>query len=134
MGYEPIVSLIQEGAVLQVMPTVSMSGNYVILDVHSRVNRLRERGVASGSLEPATATPKAEGRALVQLPAYGNLIDRPVLMNHRLSTTLRVPVRKTVLVGGMTFESKVGAGQLNLYLFVETSVQELKDRQVAAAP
>jgi hypothetical protein len=48
-------------------------------------------------------------------------------MVHRFSTTLRVPVDRTMLVGGMTYQSVPKPGEPNLYLFVRTSVQELRD-------
>jgi hypothetical protein len=111
--------MIQEGAVLQITPTASTSGRYVVLDVHSRVSQVREREIERG----------AEPNPIAALPIPA--IDRPLLMNQRLSTTLRIPVGQPALVGGMTFESEPGPGEPNLYLFVEATVQELKDTSEA---
>jgi hypothetical protein len=119
VGYQPLVAMIQEGAVLQITPTASTSGRYVVLDVHSRVSQVREREIERG----------AEPNQFAALPVPA--IDRPLLMNQRLSTTLRIPVGQPALVGGMTFESEPGPGEPNLYLFVEATVQELKDTSEA---
>ena len=61
-------------------------------------------------------------------------IDRPTLIQHRLSTTLRLPVGRRMLIGGMTYESVPEPDDLNLYLFVKTSVQELRDDQPEEKP
>ena len=53
-------------------------------------------------------------------------LDRPTLLTHRLSTTVRAPVGKTMLVGGMTFERSAGNAS-NLYLFVRISVQQWEE-------
>ena len=132
VGYQPVISMIQEGAVLQVTPTASTSGKYVVIDVHSRVSQLRERGVAEKPVEVALREVDEQGNAVQEKRTVEASIDRPLLMNHRLSTTLRVPVDQPVLVGGMTFESDPAPGEPNLYLFVETSVRELKDESEEA--
>ena len=46
----PVVSVIHEGAALQVTPIVTTSGKYVVFDIHSRVNRRKrdDSGRASG--------------------------------------------------------------------------------------
>lgn len=133
VGYQPVISMVQEGAVLQVTPTASTSGKYVVIDVHSRVSQLRERGVAGNPVEVAVKKVDEQGEAVEEKRTVEAFIDRPLLMNHRLSTTLRVPVDQPVLVGGMTFESAPAPGEPNLYLFVETSVRELKDESEEAA-
>lgn len=132
VGYQPLVSMIQEGAVLQVTPTASSSGKYVVLDVHSRVNLIRQRGAGEKPVAVAVQATEEQGEAAAQQTIEA-AIDRPQLMNQRLSTTLRLPVGRPVLVGGMTFESKPAPGDPNLYLFVEATVQELKDEAAANA-
>ena len=119
--YQPVVRSIQEGAVLQVTPVVTRNAKYVVLDVHSRVNLLG----AAPQPQPAK-----EGRPLFgSSPSIEQIIaaiDRPALQTQRLATTLRVPVGKPSLIGGMTFATD-GEGPANLYLFVTASVQELRD-------
>jgi hypothetical protein len=55
------------------------------------------------------------------------VIDRPRLAVQRLSTTLRVPVGNTILIGGMTMSDEHTAKDQTLYLFVKLIVQELRD-------
>ena len=118
--YQPVVRTIQEGAALQVTPVVTRNAKFVVLDVHSRVNLfgetpkpapVKERGLFGGST------------TIEQIIAA---IDRPALQTQRLATTLRVPVGKPSLIGGMTFATE-GEGPANLYLFITASVQELRD-------
>jgi hypothetical protein len=114
VGYQPTISLIQEGAALQVTPISNRSGKFVTIDVHSRV-----------SLVKSVERNKHEGDGEVE--AIVSSIDRPEVLTQRLSTTLRVPVGQTILVGGMTFEGKPTAVDPNLYLFVTVVIQELRD-------
>jgi hypothetical protein len=119
--YQPVVRSIQEGATLQVTPIVTRNAKFVVLDLHSRVNQFgetpkpapaKERGLFGGS-----------GTTIEQIVAA---IDRPAVQTQRLATTLRVPVGKPSLIGGMTFATE-GDGPANLYLFITASVQELRD-------
>ena len=114
VGYQPSISLIQEGAALQVTPISNRSGKFVTLDVHSRVTLLKD-------VERRPQQGKSELDAVVAA------IDRPQVLTQRLSTTLRLPVGKVMLVGGMTFEGQPTAQDPNLYLFVNVALQELRD-------
>jgi len=120
-GYQPVVATIQTGAAIQVTPIVTISGKYVVLDVHSRV--VQCAGPEAAAAEAAQANAGPEGVPL-QLAAA---LDRPHLKNHRLATTLRLPVGRRMLIGGMTFEGQPSPGQPGLYLFVKALVQELRD-------
>jgi hypothetical protein len=131
VGYRPVVNLIQEGAALQVTPVANTSGKYVVLDIHSRVNLFpRSAPQTDEAAAPQKDWPPG------QISQIAAAVDRPRLVNHRLSTTLRVPVDRTMLVGGMTFESPAAGGPADLYLFVKASVQELRDdvRQEETVP
>ena len=58
-------------------------------------------------------------------------------MLHRLSTTLRVPVDRLMLIGGMTHATEPEAPEPDLYLFLKVSLQELRDdvtRRPATVP
>jgi hypothetical protein len=125
VGYQPIVSTLQEGAGLQVTPMVTSGGKIVVLDVHSRVILLRDKP-GRGPIEVEIA---AGGKSTVRDVAA--VIDRPQVANQHLETTLRVPVERRMLVGGMTFEAQPKAGDPALYLFVKPIVQELRDDQTA---
>lgn len=114
LAYQPTTSVLQEGAALQVTPVCSPKAEYVELDVHSRVVQVRP---ARRPDEP----PAGPAEAVV------DAIDRPVILQQRLSTTLRLPVSRRVLIGGMTFEGGPIPGDRALYLFVRASVQEIRD-------
>ncbi len=58
--------------------------------------------------------------------------ERPVLVNHHLETTLRIPVSRRMLVGGMTFQVPGRQSEHSLYLFVKLAMQELRDDQSLA--
>lgn len=118
--YQPVVRSIQEGAALQVTPVVTRNAKYVVLDVHSRVNLFGE------DLKPEAAKQRGLFGGSTTLEQIVAAIDRPALQTQRLATTLRIPVGKPSLIGGMTFATD-GDGPANLYLFVTASVQELRD-------
>jgi hypothetical protein len=123
VAYRPELSVLQEGAALQITPVATVSGKFVVVDVHSRVAHLEE--CAGGRDQPAESPGK--GTAVSPQELVG-VIDRPRLMVDRLSTTLRVPVDRLILVGGMTQAvdaDQGGSGEL--YLFLRVSVQELRD-------
>jgi hypothetical protein len=119
--FDPSVTIVQEGAALQITPVATKSAKYVVLDVHSRVARLKKPAVKQAQISTKELPTRVTPAEIV------DAIDRPTLTTHRLSTTLRVPTDQTVLVGGMTFESQPEAGDPNLYLFVKTSVQDLRE-------
>jgi hypothetical protein len=121
VAYQPVVSVIQEGAALQVTPVANQSGMYVVLDIHSLVSTQQD------PVEKKAAAGKVDNPAVAALQAVISAIDRPRLMTHRLSTTLRLPVDQTMLVGGMTFDAVPKPGGQHLYLFAKVSVQELRD-------
>src|SRR5689334_1130133 len=83
VAYHPTISVIHEGAALQVTPISNSSGKFVVLDVHSRVSSLQRR--AGG--DPEAAAPKTAGDHPSPRDVV-DAIDRPVLVTQRLSTTL----------------------------------------------
>jgi hypothetical protein len=122
VAYQPVVSLVQQGAALQVRPHVTRKGKYAAIDVHTRVNLLTPREPAADA-KPKDEAVAPDAKKDGEIPA----IDRPQLRNARLATSLRVPVDQTMLVGAMSFDSDPLPGSQNLYLFVKLSVQELRD-------
>lgn len=124
VAYRPEVTMIQEGVALQVTPIANLSGKTVVLDAHSRVC-LSEKSAAPAADAPAKKAKAGDGASPRDVVS---VIDRPKLAIQRLSTTLRVPVNRTMLVGGMSFGgTKNNSGQL--YLFVKVAVQELRNDQ-----
>ena len=114
-AYAPQMRTVLEGAALQITPVVTRTAKYVVADVHSRVNLLQ--GPAS-RLFPGD-------QAQTEIVAA---IDRPVVQSQRLATTLRVPVGRPMLIGGMTFR-QFAPEDPSLYLFLRAHVQELRDEE-----
>jgi hypothetical protein len=109
-SYQPMVRTLSEGAVAQVRPLVSRSGNFIVLDVHSRVNEVE----------------------VADAPPYDGLkpkLDQVTLMTHRLATSLRAPAGVATLVGGMTHTSLHSELEetFNLYLFVRATSEEIEE-------
>jgi hypothetical protein len=122
IGYRASSSPLQEGAAVQVTPVVSTSGKFVILDVHTRV--------VEPASDPVEQPPAAQGKAAKTKHAAiaaAEAVDRPQLRSHRFATTLRLPVDRRVLVGGMTYQADAGDEAKGMYLVVKTSIQELRD-------
>jgi hypothetical protein len=119
-SYAPITSVVQGGAALQVTPLTSTHAKYVVLDVHSRVAHLIDQGSPARTADdkPARSGPAHDAVSAV---------DRPLVSTHRLSTTLRVPTGKVYLVGGMSGDRSSSPASVQLYLFVQAFVQELRD-------
>lgn len=124
IGYQPVVSLIQEGVAFQVTPISNVSGRTVLLDVHSRVLL---PGPIKAELQKEL---QRAGEALAPKTVAEAIDDRRFKVS-QLSTTLRVPVNRPMLVGGMTLPSDgdKNGHENNLYLFVKVSVQELRNDQ-----
>jgi hypothetical protein len=124
VALQPEMSVINEGAVLQVRPIANISGKTVVLDVHSRVNVRHDAESADARQEKGASGTTKDPQIVVPV------VDRNLqLLTNRLSTTLRVPVDRLMLVGGMTFEEQPVPGERSLYLFVRCSVQELRNDQ-----
>lgn len=121
VGYRPAAVPLQEGAAIQLTPVVSTSGKFVVLDVRTRVLERQD--------EPGDGPPADQAKAVSKVPAIAAVkaLDRPSLACYRFATTLRLPVDRRVLVGGMTFNAAPGAKTDQLYLVVKTSIQELRD-------
>lgn len=119
VAYRPNLTPIHEGSSLQITPLVNSSGKFVMLDVHSRVT---VREPAAPVRRQGLPDEDQHGPA-----AVAGALDRPRLLTQRLATTLRTPVDRVLLVGGMTFSSRPQANDSTLYLFLRTTVQELRD-------
>jgi hypothetical protein len=103
VGYQPVVTTINLGALLQVTPT--MSDDAVVLDLQSVV--------VSG----ATDQKPVEFKDLVSL-------DRLDIVTQQLMTTLRVPSGRAVIAGGMTMEPGQDTEASQLYLVVRADAKE----------
>jgi hypothetical protein len=112
-GYNPQVSLAQEGAVLQVTPALSADGEQLTLDLHSRVTRRTSPDA------PARPTDVGVTVTMGNVPQQtASAVDRPVLEVQRLSTTTRLPLNLVTFIGGMTFAPGHDASDLYVYVLV----------------
>jgi hypothetical protein len=127
VALQPEMSVVNEGAVLQVRPIANISGKTVVLDIHSRVNvRHDVQPADQHQTKPSDPAQRTAAGTQIVVP----VVDRNLqLLTNRLSTTLRVPIDRQMLVGGMTFEEQPVPGERSLYLFVRCTVQELRNDQ-----
>lgn len=120
IAYKPVLSVIHEGLAFQITPNANVSGKTVLLDLHSRVSTPMHEAKVMEKVEQAGVEPSPQDVV--------DVIDQRRLNIHRLSTTIRIPVNRPMLVGGMSAAAHPGAGDgHNLYLFVKASVQELRN-------
>ncbi len=120
VAYRLETNIIQEGAAIQVTPITNLSGKTVLLDIHSRICKRIPKEQGEGKVDAELgreASPSDIARAL----------DRPRISQQKFSTTLRVPVNRPMLIGGMTSPGTQNQGATNLCLFVRLSVQELRN-------
>jgi hypothetical protein len=133
------------GSTLRLTASTSRGGNFVVLDVHNRINELLESAPSVvGHNPPATSTedvvpeatfalkdPKQSAlMATIQLPTplspreLAAVVDRPAYETYQLSTTVRCPKDRIVLVGGMEGVGDAAGGR-NMYLFCRVSVYDI---------
>jgi hypothetical protein len=114
VGYQADVTLAQAGATLQVTPQVAKDGSTAVVDLQSLVTEWDEAADPGGRLMPTT------------LPSEYNwpwsMIDRQSVVAQQFRTTLRIPLNKPMLVGGMTMSPSLKSGDsAQLYLIVEVT-------------
>ena len=115
VGYQPSTTTIQEGPAVEIRP-ILCPGDKILLDVHSRVIELQtttDDAGAAPAKRPAANQPANVVRDLAAV------VDRPNMSTHRIDTTLRAPLGRRVLVGGITFGTEPEAGNRSLYVFIE---------------
>ena len=111
VGYNPTISSARSGVVLQVTPHLEPEGGDArcVLDLHSDVTQVGN--INGGRIEmPPTTQPSSPFDS----------IDRLNEIRQELRTTVRLPLSKKVLVGGMTLEPAAKEdGDRQLYLVVQ---------------
>lgn len=123
VAYEPQVTPVHDGAVLQITPVLASKPDAVVLDVQSTVTQWEK---ADEPIEVGGGAVPSEPGAGAGAPARASgRIDRMNYLVHRLATTLRLPLGQPVLVGGMTFEPGRDDGKSpQLYLVVEVATAD----------
>lgn len=126
-AYQPIVSIPQAGALLQVTPTTLPSDSNLVLDVQSSVTEWgeREEPIRLGG-QPDVEGAQAAGSDRQGYPTV--IVDRMNVRAQQLATTLRVPNGRPVLVGGLSADTgdapQEDRPDRQLYLFVEAHVND----------
>ena len=119
VGFKPIRQTFHDGAAIQVTPLATRGGNFVILDLHAKVNELL--AAEEGAKKPTIFVGFGENeKAEVEL-------DHADYISYRLNTTVRCPKDHVVLAGGMTYDPNAKQDVPNLYLFVKTSIHTIEE-------
>jgi hypothetical protein len=137
IGYQVQTRLLHGGVALQVTPrhVKSAGSEYVVLDLWSVVSEMTPPapGNPGGGfvLAPGAANAAGDAAGSTSQPAGNGVrvpsVDRPAVVAQQIRTTARIPIRKKVLLGGMTMEPTAVAdapadGGRQLYLVVEANV------------
>ena len=113
---DPKVQVFEDGALLQVTPTVQPDGSSALLDVRMTLSDWAEVEPVKFDRASAVATSQPATPAMIE----GAIVQRPRPVVQRLNTTLRVPLNRAVIVGGMTVEPRTsGENSRQLILIVE---------------
>jgi|GEM_PF-1272397 hypothetical protein len=127
IAYRPELSVVHEGLAFQITPISNLSGETVLLDLHSRITMPIEK------VEMLQEVAEQVGGEPLPKQVV-EVLDRRRMNVHRLSTTLRVPTNRPMLVGGMSAAGTSDGAGHNLYLFVKLSVQELRNDREEPEP
>lgn len=114
VAYDVTADLIQSGAVLQVTPLLSPDGQTAVLDL---VSVATDWGEVEGGIDLGGTS---GDRGVTTRPSAK--LDRINVGVQQMRTTVRVPVGKAVVVGGMTREP--GTDEKQLYLIAEVTAAE----------
>ncbi len=118
VGYQFDTAVVQNGVALQVKPEVTADGKSAVLDLQSIVSELPETKELGADAKAAATTQVSDISSDIAL----SKIDRVNVVAQQFRTTVRVPLDKKVLIGGMTMEPNNAANSSrNLYLVVEVS-------------
>ena len=119
VGFSPIRKTFHNGTAIQVTPLATRGGNFVIVDLHAKINELMKP--VEGSEERSIFVRHGEsGKTEVKL-------DSTDFVAGRLNTTLRCPKGQVVLAGEMTLDPNSEREHPNVYLFVKTSVHTITE-------
>ena len=128
IGYQPIVSNPQCGAMLQVTPQVLPGAKTAVVDLWSSVVRSEGPREQIHFLSGKPASEKGDKGGKNEEAAEPSVtLDRVNLAVEQLGTTLRLPLGEATLVGGLTREPSAdqahAAAAPQLYLFIEVTAK-----------
>ena len=114
VAYDPEVSEVRVGAMLEVTPTLETTLDTAVVDVKSQVADWAEPSAIVQAPRQTSASKQAVGSDIAVV------VDRLNLMSQEFRTTARLPVGKPILIGGMTSEpSQTGPASRQLYLVLQ---------------
>jgi hypothetical protein len=114
VAYNPEITQVRVGAMLEVTPTLETTLDTAVVDVRSQVVDWSEPTEADQMPRQTSASKQAVGSDLRVV------VERLNLLNQDFRTTARLPVGKPILVGGMTSEpSQTGPASNQLYLVLQ---------------
>jgi hypothetical protein len=119
VAFDPVVELVRSGLVLEVTPVLAAEGNRVLLDLYSAfVDTARDEKAipvrafaATQSARPGGSARPADAGAEIEagMTKADGVVDRLSTTMQELRTTVQVPLKQPVLVGGMTLDPGLGA-------------------------
>jgi hypothetical protein len=132
IGYQPVMRVPNVGLVLEICPTIELGRKMALLDLQSTVTRWRkpDRALRVGTHWPPSQSEDFFTGETVEEPGGASSVDvdRVNLPAQQFAATMRVPLGKPVLVGGLTLspttdadDRQVDEERKQLYLIVHTS-------------
>jgi hypothetical protein len=114
VAYNPEVTQVRVGAMLEVTPTLETTLDTAVVDVRSQVADWSDPTAVENVPRQTSASQRAVGSDL------NVVVERLNLLSQEFRTTARLPVGKPILVGGMTSEpSQTGPASKQLYLVLQ---------------
>jgi len=117
VGFRPVNQFFHDGAAIQVTPLATRGGNYVILDLQAKLNKL-----ARGERGERITVEHEDKKAEIQL-------DDVDYSACRFSSTLRCPKDQIVLAGSMTADPTADGETPEILIFVRVSVHTIEEDQ-----
>jgi hypothetical protein len=123
VGYSFSTEVVQNGVAMQVKPDVTPDGKSAVLDLQSIVSELPEAKPATQPVDPMAAPGEMPAQQRNPSPESAfHALDRVNVIAQQFRTTVRIPLDKKILIGGMTMEPNIAGGSSrNLYLVVEVN-------------
>ncbi len=118
VAYDPTIFIGLFGMALQLTPQVVPGSDDAIVDVMSIMS------LPGPSEPPATVTSvmQASGGATTTPTVVNGTLDRLNIISQEMRTTARIPMKKRVIVGGMTLNPAKSDDVGQLYLILEVNV------------
>jgi hypothetical protein len=118
VAFRPTHSIVKEGPAMQITPRLAATRKEVVLDVRARVS-LREKVTDLPDVKEFGEETFYQGARRMSA-----MVEGRAMRVHQLATTVRTPLDKPMLIGGMTHGEDPKPGEPCLYLFVNVAAQQ----------